>query len=659
MGEPRVHALLIGIDAYVDGPPPLFGCVHDIDEIQRLLTDSLGVPRTQVTRLVASHDETMDFSGVVGRLATRENIVDALRAFGGEMVGPADRVFIYYSGHGDSVTVRDARGQTLREALVPADVLIEATREVFNLILDVELIALLRGISARTQQVTMIVDACHSGGATRASFRGEVGDRSRHAGMRGVMTREVEGERGVVRGVAGSLEACVVAAACQADEPATEGSRGGGRAGGLFTAALVEALAGMTGEALVELRWGQIWREVVARVEAGANQHPQLLGSMARKVFGGPPEEGDPGFDVFKNGEGQRYRLAVGELAGVTRDALVGVYAGVQGVLPRVGTEAEREARLGLLKVVETRRGSCEAELVEGRSEELMRGVRGQVVAPGAAMLTVAFDPPGALTEPLRAALAGSAFVRVVTDEPAGLVLKRCGDGALALTDALHGTGEDGEAWLFRVAAGAEAGGVVAVIEHYIKYMAPVEFARRCNDPPANLLRLEVLDCTRLQFDEDGNIVDVGFDPQAPLLPVVPANAAGQREVVAGVTLYNFEVSNPGKRTLHVTVIESGASGRVRVLGAAVVKGGGRHVFWAEETPGNPFCVGLPEDKAVILDRVVAIGTSVAGTDLRYLAARHSFAEVLAGEGSKGGVGKAAPAELWTADVVVLRCRAG
>ena len=40
---PRHHVLLIGIDAY-DGGGMLSGCVNDIDVVQRLLIDRVGVP---------------------------------------------------------------------------------------------------------------------------------------------------------------------------------------------------------------------------------------------------------------------------------------------------------------------------------------------------------------------------------------------------------------------------------------------------------------------------------------------------------------------------------------------------------------------------------------------------------------------------------------
>src|SRR5262249_1339482 len=47
---PRYHVLLIGIDAY-EGGPSLGGCVNDIDVIQQVLVDRLGVSAGRIKRL--------------------------------------------------------------------------------------------------------------------------------------------------------------------------------------------------------------------------------------------------------------------------------------------------------------------------------------------------------------------------------------------------------------------------------------------------------------------------------------------------------------------------------------------------------------------------------------------------------------------------------
>ena len=99
-GPPRgahLHVLLIGVDAY---PPEsrfdaLDGCVNDIDAVQRLLIDGLGVTPEQITRLASPKVNSVHADGVPLAPATRANIVSALKKLGRESVGPDDEVFIY------------------------------------------------------------------------------------------------------------------------------------------------------------------------------------------------------------------------------------------------------------------------------------------------------------------------------------------------------------------------------------------------------------------------------------------------------------------------------------------------------------------------------------------------------------------------------------
>ena len=167
--QPTYHVLLIGIDAYQSRP--LKGCVQDIDSIQRLLIDRAGVPASAITRLVSPHPAYVPDTTVAARAATLENIVAALAELGSDRVGPNDRVFVYYSGHGTRLEVADPsqsafRGVATRyrEALVPVDGGLAGPTVLF----DHELNALLANIIRRTRAVTVVLDCCHSGGATRS-----------------------------------------------------------------------------------------------------------------------------------------------------------------------------------------------------------------------------------------------------------------------------------------------------------------------------------------------------------------------------------------------------------------------------------------------------------------------------------------------------------
>ncbi|AGP37432.1 caspase family protein [Sorangium cellulosum] len=672
----RTRALLIGIDAYPGPvPPPLAGCVNDIDDLQRLLVERLGVDGGDIRRLASPRAGAAHSAGVAALPATRDNIVAALEALGGDAVGPDDRVFIYYSGHGASLEVAGARGAAQREALVPVDAHRDAQGTPRNLLFDVQLNALLRRIAERTRQVTVILDCCHSAGATRDGFswRSQQ-DQARAMHIAGRFPAAALGlpaelpaaqarEGGILHGLAASVESCAVVAACLADESAMEGVHEDGRRGGYFTRALVTQLAAIPDDELPELRWGRIWRQVLADVEGKQRQHPRLLGSLARKVFGGPPEDGDPGFGV--RFDGAVYHLAAGELAGVTAGAVVAVYGSQPAVLPLdAGSPEEQAARQGTLEVKRARRSSAEAAPTEGRPPfALPPGARARVIRPGRdAALAVAVDP--AVPELLEA-IARSPSLRLADGaEAPAVLLKRCASGAWAVTDELHGTGEaPDEPFLVRIPADAALALAPRILEHYRRYIAPVAMARSCKDLPAGTLKLGLLDCSDREIDDDGILVDPAIDPQNPDLDPILPDDRGVYRVRDGKSRLCIEVRSSYAKPLHVTLLESGASGRVYVRESRVlVPPRGRHVFWADATPKRVGSVALPPDRAVIIDRLVAIGTTERDKDLGFLASETAFEDLVALTRDGAGttpvgrdMGRYPPLERWTADQLIVR----
>lgn len=154
----RLHALLIGIDNY-DGRP-LSGCVNDIDRVQSFLEHKLAVPTACIRRLEAPNDLFEQNPVGAARQPTYDNMVAALQDLAGPQVQRGDRVFIYYSGHGSFEKIPLA--ETYFEGLVPID------QEEKGLLFDVELNHLLQDIADRSGDLTVILDCCHSAGATRA-----------------------------------------------------------------------------------------------------------------------------------------------------------------------------------------------------------------------------------------------------------------------------------------------------------------------------------------------------------------------------------------------------------------------------------------------------------------------------------------------------------
>src|SRR5438132_5934776 len=97
------HVLLIGIDAYPR--KALRGCVNDIDAMERVLIGWMGVPADDITRLASPRIGTLHRTTLPEAPATLANIRAALSRLSSAEVKPADRVFIYYSGHGARVPV--------------------------------------------------------------------------------------------------------------------------------------------------------------------------------------------------------------------------------------------------------------------------------------------------------------------------------------------------------------------------------------------------------------------------------------------------------------------------------------------------------------------------------------------------------------------------
>jgi hypothetical protein len=148
---PRKLALLIGINEYRS--PTLLdlrGCVNDVLLMRTVLTNQFGFEPEQVTVLADAQ-------------ATRQGIIDAFRALTAK-ARAGDVVVVHYSGHGSRM--KDASGDEsdgLDETIVPHD---SREGDVFD-ISDDELNGLLRELSRKTSNVTVVLDSCHSGSATR------------------------------------------------------------------------------------------------------------------------------------------------------------------------------------------------------------------------------------------------------------------------------------------------------------------------------------------------------------------------------------------------------------------------------------------------------------------------------------------------------------
>ncbi len=249
----------------VNGAPNqrnLAGAVNDARRMADLATSSLGFPANDVVLLT-----DLD--------ATRAGILKAFRKELIEKTAPGDRVLFYYAGHGAQVSdvSGDETEDGLDEVLVPTDASADLgapDATLGGVVLDDEIDALVSELKGR--EVTVIVDACHSGTITRGALEArQTAPRPGYTPVRtitpfGPLTlsaamRTVEGrlkQRGdatlvSARSIAGGPKLAVWTAVTSAQYALEDMSVGG--SAGLFTSRFVRGLtdfaADMNGNGIV------------------------------------------------------------------------------------------------------------------------------------------------------------------------------------------------------------------------------------------------------------------------------------------------------------------------------------------------------------------------------------------------------------------------
>ena len=652
--ESTFHALLIGVDAYT--VKPLHGCVNDIDAIQRILVDQAGIPPERITRLTSPHPDIPHETTVPSAPATLANIRAAFDALGSERVAPGDQVFIYYAGHGGRQQVTAEMPTMHRESLLPAD--FNAGSSGWDVFYDFQFNAALSRIIARTRSVSVILDCCHSSGATRdvdgKGMTGRFLDPAADLGREGpipipadLVADAAASERGVAASGDG-VDVCQLIAACRAHEIANESTAGDGVRHGLFTRALMDAMAGLGRDEVRAVPWGRVWQKIRASVEtANPNQHPWMAGSLGRAVLSGPPVDGDVGFGVVRTGP-NRYDVDAGTLVGLTPGAKLAIYADTPFKFPPLGSEADQAARFSRvpLVVTEATAASATAEAA-GEPFDLPIGVRARLIAPGETeRLRCAMVPEDPAT---LAAIRESPLLQVIPAAEAQVRLEQRGAETWVLTDDVHGS-RDGFPVLLTIPT-AQLSNARWVLEHYLRYAGPLRLAQRCIDLPGALkVRFLVSPAAGTLTPQQA---------QEGKLPEVPMGTEFPYELIDG-DRFCIRVHNSSSDQLQVAILNSAASGKVEHLGDQVVDANATCTVWLNNELGTPFTAGLPSGVTSCIDRVVVVGTQAQNLDLKHLTEQTSFASVLArgGAGMRDFGGAAKPVVQWTATEVLVRTRA-
>ena len=149
----RLHALLVGIDAYPAPVPALQGCVNDVTVFAEVLRRRVG-------------DDALDLLVVTDAAATRDRVTMAFTEHLGR-AGPDDTALFYFSGHGSQQDTPpelwsvepDHRNETI--------VCVDSRSDGGWDLADKEVAALAAGVAASGCHLLVVLDCCHSGGGTR------------------------------------------------------------------------------------------------------------------------------------------------------------------------------------------------------------------------------------------------------------------------------------------------------------------------------------------------------------------------------------------------------------------------------------------------------------------------------------------------------------
>ncbi len=296
-GPPPVRALLVGIDRY-ERFPSLWGCVADARAVEAYLTADLHVPEGSVRKLLSPRSP-LPAAGAAEEAAfpSRANLEGAFERLIAE-TGPAETVYLHYSGHGTRLPTAwpELKGPGAQdEALVlPA-----ADGAEPRYLRDLEIARLLDRLAARGAAVTLVLDCCHSGGATRGApvvappggrVRGVVAPpAARDAAPAEALAatwRRLQGARrwrDLRPGGTWAGRDHVFLAACRSTERAIEYAFDGGRPRGALTHFLLATLA----EGGAGLSYRRLYERLLPRLHGWfPEQTPLLDGAAERLVLG-------------------------------------------------------------------------------------------------------------------------------------------------------------------------------------------------------------------------------------------------------------------------------------------------------------------------------------------------------------------------------------
>lgn len=613
-----LYALLVGINEYdpESGVPALRGCVNDVRAMGRLLIDHFGVPADNILTLV---DAAATASAI--QSAFQSHLIgNAYRWHAQGAIGESKPAFLFYfSGHGSQA--RDLSGiepDGMDETLVAHD---SRTPGVFD-IRDWELGAWLGTLNEVTEEVTVILDCCHSGSGTRDDDDELPRARTCPPDLRPAPWQRPPATRAQLqRSLSPSNwetgSGHVLIAACRdrelAHEHAVVGNTADAREGRqravlpAFAGEIVwrGALSWFLQQTLAELppdrtcTNGELIAFVRSRVNAlYPNQLPQCEGDLDRDFLGSMRRVSDPFFTVLEETDGV-YWVDAGLAHGVGAGSVLRVYP------PDVRTRAEAATKyphgLTELTVVHegVERSGCKitglaqspmlarAEVVQAGKPTARRGVRILLEDPRARVrLAQRIESPDGMP-PLAGwlkAVARGEDLRVEQLDRAVYINDRAGEpiaGPYAPDDLET---------------------VALDLAHIVRFRNVLDLR---NEAPADAI------FGALHFE----IKQLDLSRPKPAAVAIPPGAEGEPTLFAGSRVV-FEVANRGARPLYVGIFNLTDANEValvwpRVAGAHEALMPGKSIaLGRSDKPQEQFELWLPEGVLQTRDRYKVIAAT-------------------------------------------------
>jgi Caspase domain len=367
--EPSQHyALLIGVDCYLPNRlpdnsfyPSLRGCVRDIAHVEEFLQRQLEIPPERILKLTATNTGATQPPERPDQWPTYENMLAAFKKLT-DMAQPGDQVYIHYSGHGGRTPTShpDLKGPgELDESLVPTDI----GKPEARYLRDIELAYLLQTMVDKGLIVTVVLDSCHSGGATRGAGE-EIGVRGIDSvdttprptnslvaspaelaatwqSLGGGMKRNLA----VGAGWLPEPKGYTLLAACRPSEFAYEFAFDGKERNGALTYWLLRSLQQISPDLTYKMIYGRILAKIHSQFPS---QTPQLQGEGTRIVFGSAHAQPQVAVNVMSVDAGnERVRLNVGQANNIAIGAEFAIYP------PGTTDFTQVDRRLALAEIAE------------------------------------------------------------------------------------------------------------------------------------------------------------------------------------------------------------------------------------------------------------------------------------------------------------------